>query len=414
MATVDATDLGEREDRLSGNTVRLQGAVIVQRGEPLLLTAIRAQDVVRQATVDVHDPDTRKGYQRLGTPSRMRDAGHYYEGGGRMPNPMLVNIRSEDFDRIEVEIGDGSLEEYQEAIENGGNWIGTGAVEFPDDLPLWIYDGQHRLGGIDDVLKRSEEFGNFPVPLSIFLGLEDVEEMKEFYQVNTNAKSVKTDLAWELLRQMAQRDPALALDLNIRGKDWITRGLEVVRAVDKLDGPWANRIQSPNEKKRRSDSLTMAEAQFVQSLKPVLDLALFDRADPNTVAQVLDAYWKGIARVLPEPFADDTSPKEWVIQKGPGCYTLHRALPRVIEVVRARGRRLGDVAAYAEVMYGLTKLKGEITDEETGERLEVSGADFWRAGSRGVAGAYTGEAGRKHLFLMIQALLPKPSEEIAL
>ena len=392
--------------------VRLYGALVIQRGRPLMLTAVNAQDVVRQAVVDVYDPTTQKGYQRVGVPSRMREAGRYYEEGGRMPNPLLVNIRAEDFEKIRVEITAGERAEYDEAIETKGNWVGAGYIEFLADLQLWIYDGQHRAGGVGDLVKRRDEFDDFPVPLSITLGLSEVDEMKEFYEVNTNAKSVKTDLAWELLRQMAMQDPELAYELNLQGRDWITRGLEVVMALGNLDGPWADRIQAPNEKKVRSDGLTMAQAQFVQSIKPVLDMALFERADPITIAQVLNAYWKGVAQVLPEPFDPHTSPKDWVIQKGPGAYTLHRVMPRVIEVIRARGHRLGDVAAYAEALKGLTDLSGEITDEDTGQRIEMSGSDFWHAGSHGVAGAYSGEAGRKHLFLMIQALLPKPSEEI--
>src|SRR5262249_42880054 len=150
-----------------------------------------------------------------------------------------------------------------------------------------------------------------------------------FYEVNTNAKAVKTDLAHELLRQMAQQDPDLARELGERGKDWITKGIEVVRILETLDGPWAGRIQAPNQKKRRSDELTMAQAQFVESLKPIIEMALFQGTTSTTIAQVINAYWKGVAKVLPEPFDSNTSPKDWVIQKGPGAYALHSVMPRV-------------------------------------------------------------------------------------
>ena len=46
--------------------------------------------------------------------------------------------------------------------------------------------------------------------------------MKEFYEVNQNAKSVKTDLAWKLLRKMAEDDPELAELLEITGQNWKT------------------------------------------------------------------------------------------------------------------------------------------------------------------------------------------------
>lgn len=394
--------------------VRLHGSLVVQRGRATMFTAVSAYDLVRQGHVDTYNPVTERGYQREGLPSRMRAASQYYEGGGTMPNPLLVNIREENFPDVRVVITSGDHNEYNSAIEDGGDWIGAGFIEFADDLPIWIYDGQHREGGIRELVYRNDLFGTFPVPLSITLGLNELAEMREFYEVNTNAKSVKTDLAWELLRHMAKSDPKLAEELELSGKDWTTRGIDVAKALDKMDGPWAGRIQSPNQKRTGKDGLVIAMAQFVQSIKPVLDMALFQKADADKVAQVLNAYWKGIAIVLPEPFEANTSPKDWAIQKGTGSIPLHRAFPRVIEVVRARGRRLGDPEAYAEIMMPLQSLQGEVTDEQTGDARVVSGADFWRAGGEGVAGVYSGEAGRKRLFLMIQALLPRPSSEIEL
>lgn len=409
------TAIGEpARDTPPTGTARLYGALFVQRGQPMLLAALQAGDAVRQVSIDVYSPETEEGYQRLGVPGRMRDVARYYRDGGRMPNPLLVNIRKENLDQVRVVITTGNLDDYNHAVESGGDWTGAGYIDLPSNLRLWGYDGQHRIGGVRELIDLDDGFRGMPVPLSVTIGLNTNEEMNEFYEVNTNAKSVKTDLALEILRQRAQQDPDFAGKLVSQGKDWMTRGSEVARTLDVTQGPWSGHIQAPNEKKKKSDSLTMAQAQFVQSLKPVLDMAMFKSADPGTIAQVLNAYWKGIARVLPEPFAPGTSPKDWVIQKGPGAFTLHRAMPMVVEVVRARGKRLADVDAYADALQGLTELTGEATDPNTQQPRYVSGADFWRVGSQGVAGSYGGEAGRRHLFFMIQALLPKPSDEIAL
>ncbi len=400
------------------DVVRLEGALAVQRGKPILFTAARAQDVVRQSKVDIYDPKTERGYQRDPSASRIRGAAHYYgDQKGRMPNALLVNIRQADFPSVRVVVTGGDQEDYHAAIESGGEWLGAGYIEFPRDLSIWIYDGQHREGGIGLVLSEGRldgTFPDFPVPLSISLGLDDVEEMREFYMVNTNAKSVKTDLAWELLRKMAEDDPELAEELEMSGQDWVIRGIEVSRALQEFDGPWRDCIQLPNEKRLRSDRLTIPQSQFVRSLKPVLDMPLLSKADPDKVAQIIDAYWQGIAEVLPEPFDPANSPKDWVLQKGQGAIALHRALPRVIEVVRARGGRLADPDAYAEVMKPLAGLKGEVTDEETSEPYAVSGSDFWLSGPKGVASGYSGDAGRRRLAIMVQALLPRPSEELLL
>jgi DGQHR domain-containing protein len=395
---------------LGTNLIRLEGAICVQKGTPMFAGFMHAADVVHHSKVDTYDPDTKTGYQRAASPTRIRRASVYYEKGGRMPNPLLVNIREDDFDQVHVVITSANRDGYELAITTGDNWIGTGYIEFSRDLAIWVFDGQHREGGwrrlVTDAL--NDRYGSFPIPISLTLGLSSAEEMKEFYEVNTNAEAVKTDLAWELLRQMAAEDPALSELLEESDKTWITRGIEITTLLDNGDGPWHGRIQSPNEKKQRGDSLIIPQAQFVRSLKPVLDMPLLKRAEPATIVSIVNAYWRGIAQVLPEPFE---APASFVIQKGQGATALHRVLPQAIEVVRARRGRLADPTAYADVMRYLPTLSGQ-TYTEDGGQVTQSGADFWRVGS--VASGFNGDSGRRRLGIYIQALLPKPAEEIAL
>ncbi len=396
----------------SSDTVRLEGAICVQAGTPMLLTYALARDVVHHARVDTLDPHTKKGYQRSANTTRMNAAARYYQKGGRMPNPLLVNVREQDFNQVKIVITSGNRDGYEAAIGNDeASWIGSGYIEFDKDLPIWVFDGQHRKGGIEITVVEDAIFSDFPVPLSICLGLNQPEEMKEFYEVNTNAKSVPTDLAWQLLREMAQNDPDLAAMLEENDKAWITRAVDVVAELETLGGPWTGRIQSPNQKKVRNDGLTIPQAQLVRSLKPVLDMALLKRADAATVAKLVNAYWEGIAQVLPEPFEATTNPSDWVIQKGPGATALHRILTQVIEVIRAQGKPLGDPASYADVLENIKNLTGDKVIED-GSIIPTSGADFWRVGS--AASAYTGDSGRKRLALRIQALLPKPTDQFSL
>jgi hypothetical protein len=326
-----------------------------------------------------------------------------------MPNPLLLNIREEDFDRVRVVITSGDRDEYQRAIDERGDWIGTGHIEFEPDLVLWLYDGQHRKGGLEQLIARHVFFGTFPTPVSLTLGIDTLDETKEFFEVNTNAKAVKTDLAWQLLSRMAEDDEELRELLEVTDKDWITRGIEVTKELGNLGGPWANRVQAPNQKKSRGDDLTIPQAQFVRSLKPVLDMPVLKRADAAMVANIIDAYWRGIAQVLPEPF--DGRPNDYVIQKGQGSVALHRVLPQVVEVIRAKGQRLGDPDAYAEVMKDLPTLSGEFVESD-GNVVTRSGEDFWKVGS--VASGFSGDAGRRRLGLLVQTLIPKPSSEITL
>ena len=93
-------------------------------------------------------------------------------------------------------------------------------------------------------------------------------------------------------------------------------------------------------------------------------MPLLKRAEPSQVATIINAYWLGIAAVLPEPFATSASPADWVIQKGPGATALHSILPQVIETIRAKGQPLGDPSAYAEVLENLPTLTGDTVTED--------------------------------------------------
>jgi len=64
----------------------------------------------------------------------------------------------------------------------------------------------------------------------------------------------------------------------------------------------------------------------------------------------------------------------------------------------------------AEVMSELPALNG--TTAIAGQQTTVDGADFWRVGS--VASGFSGDAGRRRLGLLIQTLLPKPSDTLEL
>ena len=395
----------------SSTGIRLYGALCVQRGTPMLQTYATARSVADHSTTDEYNPVTNTGYQRTLVTSRINQTAEYYDvKGGRMPNPLLLNIREDAFDQVRVEVAGGEKEQaaYTEAIENGGNWIGTGFIEFSRDLQWWVYDGQHRKAGLERLLDRSIGFEDFPVPLSVTLGLSDDAEMKEFYEVNTNAKNVKVDLVFQLLTKMAENDPDMQEFLAVSDKDWIIRGNAVAKVIENMKGPWHERFQSANERKRKGDGVVISLAQFIRSLKPVLDMPLLKRADAATTAEIVNAYWRGIAQVLPEPF--EGNPEDYVIQKGQGTTALHRVLPQVIEVVRASNDKLGDPDSYAKVLADLPTLAGMAVED--GAQVMRSGAEFWETGS--VASGFSGDAGRRRLGLLIQSLIPAPSDAISL
>ncbi|GAA4943002.1 hypothetical protein GCM10023238_06140 [Streptomyces heliomycini] len=187
--------------------------------------------------VDIFDPDTVRATSahpsRLGT-----------QGGPGTTTRRRADAQSTAHQRPQgrhgrravVIVVDDDQAGYENAVLEGGNWIGTGRIEFTEDLSLWIYDGQHRAGGLNQLLSEQEDFEDSPFP-SASPWPQPGEEMREFYEVNTNAASVKTDLAWQLLTKMAEADPDLRemLAAEEQGLDHPGR-CPSLTSLKKLDG----------------------------------------------------------------------------------------------------------------------------------------------------------------------------------
>lgn len=81
----------------------------------------------------------------------------------------------------------------------------------------------------------------------------------------------------------------------------------------------------------------------------------------------------------------------------------HQDWPRI-------DHRQGEPKFYAEVTAELPSLSGAAVID--GQLITVDGAEHWRVGS--VASGFCGDAGRRRLGLLIQSLLPRPSDTIEL
>jgi hypothetical protein len=137
-------------------------------------------------------------------------------------------------------------------------------------------------------------------------------------------------------------------------------------------------------------------------------MPLLAEVKPAQFAMLLNAYWEGIAKVLPEPFHFAGDPNEYVIQQSQGAVVLHHVLPQVIEVIPSWGKSLVDPIAYADAMEDLPTLGGEIMTNRGA--VPVSGAAFWLSGSAGAASQFHGDAERKRLSAHVRALIPRPPE----
>lgn len=331
-----------------------------------------------------YDTRTKQGYQRQPQEVRINSlAADLRRGRTDLPTAVLLNLR------------DYSV---KSALDHNSLRL----VHAGKPVQFHVVDGQHRILALQKLIEEdAERWSQFLVPFVCFLAADAREEMKQFYIVNSTAKSVKTDLALTLLRTRSEEDPEVYEALTERGKQWQVDGQTIVERLASESRIWKNRIRLPSMDKGET---TMPSASLVTSLKPLLSSPYFGRLKAEPQIKVLDAYWHGIREVLRPAF---DNPEEYTVQKGVGVIVLHTIFPHVLECVRNRGLSTTEPEAYKSVLAdALTQLQGE---NNTGE--PVTGIEFWASAPRGAAGSYSSSAGRRVLIAKIQQLLPSIEAE---
>ncbi len=346
---------------------------IVQDGVTLYVTALDAGTINRLSLVDTWKPhleDTHpdQGYQRAVVTAHAKRIAKYLldeEEERLMPTAILLSSRkSLRFQPLDVEGG-------------GDSAVQVGILEL--EFPLYKVDGQHRTEGFAIAAEADPTLNRFPLPAVIMESRNKMDEIKQFYTVNTTAKRVRTDLADRLLRAMGEFD-------EIPTKGGRKKALEIVDyLVKEPGGPWQGLIKMPN-------SLTGIASQrtWTESLKPVLDGILGDQPS-ETIARALSNYWRALKKLMPEAFED---PKEYVIQKSTGVFALNEVAAQVFKIAYQEG---GDfsVEHLAEIL----------------ERASDSGkldAQFWASTKNGgEAPMYAGRGGMATLAREILEAMPE-------
>lgn len=326
------------------------------------------------------------GYQREPQIVRIKKlVSDLREGKVDLPTAILVNIRGV---------------EWEDCINSSDNRLFLN-IEFlvENDKKLYVVDGQHRVRAIEILVNEDpENWSDFQVPFVAMVGANEKQEMEQFFIVNSTAKSVRTDLALDLLRQRALNDPRVMDSLIKRGERWKIEAQGIAQQLELMSPVWKGKIKFPNEDKYNT---IIGSAAFVSSLKPVVDFRLFKLLSESDKIKILDCYWKAIRNVMRPAFDDD--PTDYAIQKGIGVYAMHMIFPSVVELVQNRKGDLLDVQNYEDVMEEiLNSLEGENADGNV-----VSGAEFWESGVTGAAGSYSSSAGKKVLIAKLEANLPR-------
>jgi DGQHR domain-containing protein len=340
---------------------------------------IPAGELVHRYVIPRRNSRTKTGYQREVSSGRVsRLMKDLRSKRVDLPTSILVNLR--DFDPVE-HLAEGSH----------GLFISLGEEK------LHVVDGQHRVEALARLVDEDPgKWSDFELPFVAMLGASEREEIRQFYVVNSTAKSVRTDLAFDLLKQRAESEPGVFDALIETGETWKVKGQQLVEELERASTIWKGRVRFPGEP---TAGTTIGSAGLVSSMKTLLATPYFGSITTANQVKVLTAYWEGIREVIPEVFAE---PGEYAIQKTTGVMVVHGLLVSVLEYVRSTGRSVIEPEPYADALRdAFEDLEG---DTSTGD--VARGADFWLAGSEGAAGSYSSNAGRRVLTAKLRASLP--------
>ena len=325
-------------------------------------------------------PGNPEGYQREESTSRVgslkRDL---VDRRVDLPTAILLNLRQ--FNQSEhLEIGSAATELILSANDR-----------------LYVVDGQHRVRSLIALYEEEpEQWSGYALPFICLLGADRNGEITEFHVVNSNAKSIGTDLAMELLKRRSENDEVYK-DLVGTGKAWMPKASRLTDRIAETT-LWKGNIQLAGAKK---SGTLISYNGMATSLRILVEQPGYFQSvgDEEQQCHILNAYWEGIKMVLPDTMRN---PGRYNLQRTLGATALHNVLVNVLAVMVSKGFSVLEPAKYAEIMESsLTQL-----GETNAEGSWVEGSDFWKRGAEGASGLFNGRPGNRVLQAKILENLP--------
>lgn len=269
-------------------------------GLPFYSFVITPRHLLKIAFVNhqaLNHPDGRPAYQRMISPTRIREIEGFIKGGGYFPTNILINFtKKRKFELISNK-------------ENSDPHIKFGWLHLPNKYKsAWIIDGQHRLYGYSHL--NDENWLDQNLSIIAFEEMDTKDEADLFVTINQKQKSVQrsvivslqSDLKWGS-SEPKERVTALASAL--------------VKALSSdPTSPFFQRFSIPGVSTKENQSLTLPE--FVNGLtrsgllgrvihKNLVLGALSDATDDKTIdraRRVINGYFSHIRNAHPLRWED--------------------------------------------------------------------------------------------------------------
>jgi len=283
-------------ETLRGDTVDLPALVFTQHGMNMYITYLDASTLAdeHKLVVDSWSPRNKTGYQREMSSYR---AGLYAKfilnKKNISPPSILLSVRKPlHFTPVE-----------------SGSSLGTLAI--PDDAPLYIVDGQHRISGIRRAMVQKPDTDYCLPAIVIFhrdLGERDPSycEAKQFVVINRTQKKVRADLHDRFVARLtvAQRKELKEV-IPTPDAELTQRAVEI---SDKLNSDprsvWHKLIKVPAG--GRSPGVISQRTVTEGLKKSFLRDEIVSQRDDSDLLGLINDWWGAWATACPEAFDPNT------------------------------------------------------------------------------------------------------------
>jgi DGQHR domain-containing protein len=348
--------------------MRLPAFEIEQNGKKFYAGYMLAQQLCdgKRVKADAWSPGNREGYQRKLDLVRARLFTKYVANPDNISPPaVLLSVR----ESVEFKSKDGKY----------------GILSIPDSSILYEVDGQHRIEGLREAVKRDQIDSDFALPVIIIcpvkLGEREATnprfcEAKQFVVINRTQKTVRSDLSDRFIARLA---PEQRQELEVLGAvETLERTQVAVQIADKLTNkarsPWEGRIKLPGKR-----GGGVSQRAFTNSLEPVLKDPILKTLEYDELIDALDQYWTAWRNLCPKAFDE---PQHHVIQKTTGLSVLHELFIEAAKLLKSRHKDWTQDNFY-EV---LDKMTRGVSDEFWHSRGEAARGGSSKAVLRGLSG----------------------------
>ncbi len=375
------------------------GQVVRQRERIFFVGVITIKDLLAVYKIDVWkitDPIDKRGIQRSPIPAHFRKIGKSLSDPDvSFPTAIVMSSNlttdAQGTDEFEgIHLPKGMKIHF---VNREANLVGI-EVD-PSLLHLQVVDGQHRIRGIEFALEKGilKPDADFELPYVLILAKDRYEEIENFYSINSKAKRVATDLALQLINEMDKANPQYRLSLPEKKKVIAINIANTLNAD--TSSVWYQNVSQGNT--TNTDQI-ISSTSFVTSILPILTIPFFNEEIKNLggrsdaiqqygqdKAKLINNFWEAIKHIMPVAFEEKS---DWVIQKTPGAYVLHKVFAQVLNeyfIQKNKGDLGVDALEDFFRKYGTTYIFPE----------EI---DFWKSAKDGTPGGEAASANSSQAF----------------